>query len=70
VLGLPSLADVDHHQVLLADGAVGRRLDQLIRQVVTHVVRPVRLIERQLRQVVAPFVGGRMNSPSGAKRSA
>jgi hypothetical protein len=37
---------------------------------VAHEVRAVRLIDGQLGQVVAPLVGGRMNSPSGANMSA
>src|SRR5262245_9203804 len=52
---LPSLADIDGNEILLADRAVRGRLDHMVRQEVPCVLRTVRSAARHLRQVRTTF---------------
>src|SRR5687767_12459958 len=51
--GLPGLADINRHQILLTDGAVRRRLDHVIRDEMACIPRAVRRRCGKLGQVLA-----------------
>ena len=52
---LSRLTDINGHEILLADGAVRRRLDHVIRQEVTGVLRAMRSTARHRCEVLTPF---------------